>query len=396
MVDDASWYYLWIERNGKPVKKEWVHASASWRPETDLPCGEYSWWVRAWNKQGFGAWSDGKHFDTECCAPEQVVLASPSLQNNKSPVRMMTKGPDVTYRWEAQPCASYYLLWVEKGGTHWHSTWLDVESKEALVAEEISGHPLGHFRWWIQAWSADGVADWSEPFSFFIGKPMSLDFLPLSDQKARMKWDNDSGGHATWFHLWINRGNDLLWRAWIPIEDTAMLGPERFYDLRQSFPSGKYTWWVQTWAPDGLGPWSDPAHFEIMENTASDILELARAQWEEAGPSSYSFTQSRACFCPPPLTFDVVVIDDDVFDVNPTDSSAPMDHVELGSFRTIEGLFDDLESLVASNPARLEMTFDPTLGYPTQISVDRSFKISDDEYVLTLSDLIPLNTSSGK
>ena len=56
--------------------------------------------------------------------------------------------------------------------------------------------------------------------------------------------------------------------------------------------------------------------------------------------------------------------------------------------RTIDEVFDELEMVVADHPARLELTYDPVLSYPTSALVDQSARTADDEYRILISDLV--------
>jgi hypothetical protein len=56
-VNGASWYYLWINRDGALHHKQWIEGATNWTPTADLPVGTYRWWVKTWNSDGHGPWS---------------------------------------------------------------------------------------------------------------------------------------------------------------------------------------------------------------------------------------------------------------------------------------------------------------------------------------------------
>lgn len=71
-VDNASWYRLWIGDLESPVFQQWYRAvdvcsgqTCTVQPETALPEGEHTWWVRTWNPNDYGLWSQGQGFSLQ-------------------------------------------------------------------------------------------------------------------------------------------------------------------------------------------------------------------------------------------------------------------------------------------------------------------------------------------
>jgi hypothetical protein len=61
-VSGASWYMIWVEKDGDRYIAEWIEGNVSWTPVEDLPFGTYRWWLRSWNSSGAGPWSDALTF----------------------------------------------------------------------------------------------------------------------------------------------------------------------------------------------------------------------------------------------------------------------------------------------------------------------------------------------
>lgn len=120
-------------------------------------------------------------------------------------------------------------------------------------------------------------------------------------------------------------------------------------------------------------------------------LADARARWEAAGPSAYTYHYRLSCFCPPQLleTARVSVSDGQVTAVHLLDSDAPAPPDTYDLYETVEGLFERLAVALASDPAVFDVTYDGTFGYPTSARVDISERIADEEYSFTASDLVP-------
>jgi hypothetical protein len=120
-----------------------------------------------------------------------------------------------------------------------------------------------------------------------------------------------------------------------------------------------------------------------------EALASARAKWESAGYSHYTYLYRLSCFCPPQLleTARVSVSDGQVTAVYLMDSDAPAPPDTYDMYDTIDGLFVRLERDLANDPAVFEVTYDGAAGYPTSAQVDISEQIADEEYSFTASDL---------
>ena len=125
--------------------------------------------------------------------------------------------------------------------------------------------------------------------------------------------------------------------------------------------------------------------------TAQDTpLRSARAKWASQAPAAYSYIVSRGCFCPVeaigPVT--VLVRNGVVESLKYTQTGADVPLQYRNWFPTVEGLFAQIDSARANRVARLDVTYDPTLGYPTRIDVDVNLNIADEEYTYVASNLL--------
>jgi len=114
-------------------------------------------------------------------------------------------------------------------------------------------------------------------------------------------------------------------------------------------------------------------------------LDAARAQWQGTGINSYSMTIQRSSFhqlaaWPNSRPLKLVVRDG-----RATGNLPRVDAAWLQSV-TINGLFDYIESEAAKHPDCLNVTFDPTFGFPTSIRIDPVFGGTDDELEYSISE----------
>jgi hypothetical protein len=124
-------------------------------------------------------------------------------------------------------------------------------------------------------------------------------------------------------------------------------------------------------------------------------LQQNREKWEEQNFDHYRYKVVVTCFCifaGAEVTYEV----QNGQVVNQTVQPHPdrqIDPDEISEFyqeyNTIEKVFDFLER--ATNEAdEVTVEYDPTYGYPTEISVDWVKEAVDEEVYLTLSNLEPL------
>ena len=127
----------------------------------------------------------------------------------------------------------------------------------------------------------------------------------------------------------------------------------------------------------------------VTEPVRGDFSEIAdpRERWEAYGLTDYTINQTRQCFCPPPRAYAIVVRDGDVVAVRNPEPPVEQGEMFLEQFMTVDELFDLIESAKQQNPAKLEVSYHPRFGFPTEVDIDISGQIADEELYMTLSDL---------
>jgi len=116
-------------------------------------------------------------------------------------------------------------------------------------------------------------------------------------------------------------------------------------------------------------------------------LEDARERWRNAGVSSYAYTLTRGCFCPPQRTGPVriSVSAGQVVERVYSDGTAVDPNQDL--WPTMDGLFDHAERALR-DAHEVTIRYDPQLGYPSEISVDWIRDAIDDEETLTVASFV--------
>ncbi|MDX1932369.1 MAG: DUF6174 domain-containing protein [Capsulimonadales bacterium] len=111
-------------------------------------------------------------------------------------------------------------------------------------------------------------------------------------------------------------------------------------------------------------------------------LNRNRALWRSRSIDSYAYTFRYGGFVPKSLAgpVRVEVRNGTVVSVTPTEPGAEIDRAFFARFDTIDELFDVIRQEESGTPDRLDTTYDPATGVPTQFYVDREFRMADEEY----------------
>jgi hypothetical protein len=112
-------------------------------------------------------------------------------------------------------------------------------------------------------------------------------------------------------------------------------------------------------------------------------------KWQDANISHYRYELGISCFCifaqDMPLVIEVQ--DGEVVSME-YKSGKEIDPAFLEQFQrfdTIDKIFAELEK-AQSEAERVEVTYDETYGFPTQITIDQAIQAADDELYLTISN----------
>ena len=122
-----------------------------------------------------------------------------------------------------------------------------------------------------------------------------------------------------------------------------------------------------------------------------DDLTTAEARWRSAGVQDYTFGFSRSCECLPAATRPVMI----TVSAGAFVAAAYLDDgtaADTALFRdelTLDRLFASLRRILAQRPAVFAASYEPTLGYPTRVSLDYNLTTADDEAFLTVFNVRP-------
>lgn len=253
-VSEATWYRVWLSRNGETFLVEWVEGATEWTPPRNgLPGGSYQWWIQPWSRAtGYGAWSAPASFRVPTRLPGPVDLIAPRGAREESTLE---------YLWTTDINATWYRLWVQQDATgRWHDRWYAFSGGEE-VSTVVSNHPGGAMTWWVQSWGPDGYGPWSSAATFSTPdrSPAAPQLLqPIGAQTtARPVFQWGEAERAEWYRIYVQSGSTVLLDRWTQ-------GTQ--WNLTDDLDPGPHIWWVGSWNEiTGRTVWSSAANFSIPE-----------------------------------------------------------------------------------------------------------------------------------
>ena len=113
----------------------------------------------------------------------------------------------------------------------------------------------------------------------------------------------------------------------------------------------------------------------------------AQARWNERRPASYRYTVSRSCECMAETTAPVIVTitNGAVASRRYVSTGADVAPAYAALYPTIDELFAIIDEARRDHVASLDVTYDPTWGFPTHVSIDRNASMVDDEILYVVS-----------
>ncbi len=120
-----------------------------------------------------------------------------------------------------------------------------------------------------------------------------------------------------------------------------------------------------------------------------EALDTGRARWEAARVTSYTFRFERSCYCATPWVrpMRIQVRDGAVVEAVFADDGEPLP-AEIEP-PTIELLFDEVQSAIDREAHSIMASYDPVLGYPTDVSIDLIEEAVDEEMAFRVPSLEP-------
>lgn len=125
---------------------------------------------------------------------------------------------------------------------------------------------------------------------------------------------------------------------------------------------------------------------QISDPSLVAALRRSRDLWASRSVDDYRYTLQVSCFCTEQQTRPVVIeVRNGVrSSVTYAGTDVPADPALFTSYDSVEKIFALLEREINRPADRLTVVYDPAYGYPTDVSIDPSQQIADEELGLTV------------
>jgi hypothetical protein len=125
---------------------------------------------------------------------------------------------------------------------------------------------------------------------------------------------------------------------------------------------------------------SNPSQLQLLRNWQ---------KWREKNISNYRYTLRVSCFCTPEVRQPVIVEvrNGKVASIVSASTRKPVNPEFFKEYDSVPKVFNLVRDGIAKDAYRLSVTFNPTLGYPTNVNIDYSAQMADEERAFTIENL---------
>ncbi len=132
-------------------------------------------------------------------------------------------------------------------------------------------------------------------------------------------------------------------------------------------------------------PFFSLANDESVDKVYQENYQL----WSKYKHNNYQYTLNRQCFCPIEYTraVRIDVRDNQVTQAKFIDDNQPVSNNLFKDLETIDDWFLLISSAIDRRADHISLQFDEEYGYPQLIDIDMRLLRSDDEHVISISNL---------
>ncbi|HEY9604053.1 MAG TPA: DUF6174 domain-containing protein [Allocoleopsis sp.] len=125
---------------------------------------------------------------------------------------------------------------------------------------------------------------------------------------------------------------------------------------------------------------SNPAQVQLLRNWQ---------KWRERNITNYRYTLRVSCFCAPEVRQPVIVEvrNGRVASIVSASTGKPVNAEFFKEYDSVPKAFNLVRDAIAKDAHRVSVTFNSTLGYPTDVNIDYSAQMADEERAFTIEKL---------
>jgi hypothetical protein len=269
-VNTATYYQLYVVGPAGVALNQWYQASSICNDTTcsvvspTLGGGVHTWYVLTYNSMGVGPWSLATNFSTTIPTAPAAVDLRDSLTNPVDGQDLDTNY-NPAFTWKKVDMATYYRLYIiAPAGValdKWYQTSVICNDTTCSVSDVTLGG--GNHTWYVMSYNSAGYGPWSlaTNFSTATTAPSAASLLdPAEGQNIGKeynpiyRWSKVDG--ATHYRVYVGGPAGLVLDQWYLASNVCdIAGCSTISPALMA--GGSYYWYVQTYGPGGLGPWSN-------------------------------------------------------------------------------------------------------------------------------------------
>lgn len=289
----ALWFQVYIgTTNFVQMFLGWVRRSAElctdnrcgFSPDVYLPNGQYEVYIRSWGPGGYcnddlHCWTGPTTF--------RVNYTAPGAASNLATTAEITGRP--AFMWTGTTGATWYHLWIgtARSFEQRHLQWYPASAMncfgtagQCAITPEID-LSNGDYVWYVRAWgpggySEGGVQGWAGPGEFTVraALPPKASLIAPTGQTAAspLAFHWEPVRDATWFEIWVGTYPDYqtVHHQWYHFTELGsdMQGNSIVTLSNVQLADGHHAWYLRSYSPAGLGPWSDEMRFTYTQSSA--------------------------------------------------------------------------------------------------------------------------------
>lgn len=123
-------------------------------------------------------------------------------------------------------------------------------------------------------------------------------------------------------------------------------------------------------------------------------LDENRSTWDAAGVADYRMRFQRLClFCDVQILSPVriTVLAGAIDEIIDAETGEPVDEAVEGAFLTIDQIFDVIQEAINQNAVEIDVRYNDRLGYPTDVQIDLSRALINDDAQFEVREFEELN-----
>jgi len=246
----ATWSQIVVRRNGRFFDSNWLEGGTEWTPDRNLPVGNYVWYIRSWNRDGFSPWAGPASFSIELNLPTGGTQISPEGTIDD---------PQPTFQWTPGSAVAWTRLFL--AGPRKFDQWIQGPTVDQWTPPVDLRY--GSYTWYLRTWNTDGFGPWSDGLAFSFGQPSGLSPTgTVTGPMPTFTW-NEVGG-AQWYQIWITRNGSRYLAQWLNVADDLANPASPSFTPPSELPAGTYRWYIRAFSPTSGSIWSRAAEFESV------------------------------------------------------------------------------------------------------------------------------------